>query len=111
MYCLKKKLIARSSFNLLDKQGLHKKFKLNPDYFMFNWKVVSYPAQILVTVFNLSLTLNDVINSIKIDNEKGIELTTNIKILIENYSAKAADGVTIKIKDENHTMVINYNIT
>ena len=57
------------------------------------------------SVFNLSLTLNDVINSIKIDNtEKGIELTTKSKILIENYSAKTADGVVIKIKDENHTI-------
>ena len=99
----------RSSFNLLDKQRVYtRNSNGDPDYFMFSVESIGFlhPAQIVVdSVFNLSLTLNDVINSIKIDNtEKGIELTTNSKILIENYSAKTADGVVIKIKDENHTI-------
>ena len=98
-----------NSFNLLDKQRVYTRDDAgNPNHFKYSIESIGSlnPDQIVIdSMFNLSLNIVDVRNSILFNNEGDtVKLESNNKLELNNLTSRVGEGLSIIIKDENHTL-------
>lgn len=98
-----------NSFNLLDKQRVYTRDdEGNPNHFKYSVESIGAlnPDQIVIDAMtNLSLNIVDVRNSIILNNTGDtVKLESNSKLELNNLTSRIGEGLSIIIKDENHTM-------